>query len=66
MHHMYKLYARVESVYTTPKIFGLEFETRQHSGMRLFIFTSVGTGCKGTCSSQHILVGVFRLPLLFF
>ena len=32
--------AKVECVYTTPKIFDVEFENPWRSGVRLFIFTS--------------------------
>ena len=34
------LITKVESVYTTPKIFGVEFENPWRIGVRLFIFTS--------------------------
>ena len=41
--------ARVESVYSMPKIFGAEFENSWHSGVRSFTFTSVGASYKSTC-----------------
>ena len=47
--------ARVESVYTTPKIFGVEFETPRRSGVRLFIFTSVGASRQSTYSTTDKL-----------
>ena len=40
---------RVESVYSTPKIFGAEFENSWRSGVRSFTFTSVGARGKSTC-----------------
>ena len=36
-------------MYTTPKIFCVEFENSWRSGVRSFTFTSVGASCKSTC-----------------
>ena len=47
---------RVESVYPTPKIFGAEFESSWRSGVRSFIFTSVGASRKSTCCQFNLFL----------
>ena len=43
------LNTRVESVYSTSKIFGAEFDNSWRSGVRSFTFTCVGASRKSTC-----------------
>ena len=45
-----------ESVYTTPKIFGAEYENSWRSGVRSFTFTSVGASRKNTCSRFNLFL----------
>ena len=47
---------RVESVYSTPKIFGAEFENSWRSGVRSFTFTSVGGSRKSTCCQFNLFL----------
>ena len=46
----------VESVYSTPKIFGVEFGNSWRSGVRSFTFTSVGASRKSTCCRFNLFL----------
>ena len=54
--HILEGWARVESVYSTPKIFGVKFENSWRSGVRSFTFTSVGASRKSTCCRFNLFL----------